>query len=81
MEFKLKALKANVLAVTTSKTHKLLSDAIGNGDKVLADFDDKVTDGLDAQQFDQGLGSVKNVFNDKELLLKVFSDAKTVLDA
>lgn len=35
MKSKLKALKVDVLAVTTSQAHKLLSDMIGNGDKVL----------------------------------------------
>ena len=39
----LKTLKADVLAVTTSKAHKQLSDAIGNGDWALADG--KVSEG------------------------------------
>jgi len=43
MKSRLKVLKANVLAVTTSQSYyRLLSDAIGTGDKVLADSDDKV---------------------------------------
>lgn len=43
MKLRLKVLKANVLAVTTSQSYyRLLSDAIGTGDKVLADSDDKV---------------------------------------
>ena len=33
MKSKLKILKADVLAVATSQAHKLLSDAIGNGDR------------------------------------------------
>lgn len=34
MRSRLKVLKANVLAVITSQAHKLLSDAIRNGEKV-----------------------------------------------
>ena len=34
-----------MLAVTTSQAQKLLSDAIGNGDKILVDSDGKVPDG------------------------------------
>lgn len=45
LKSKLKALKVGVLAVTASKAHKLLSDAIGDGDKILADSDGKVPDG------------------------------------
>lgn len=37
LKSKLKILKTVVLAVTTCKIHKQLSDAIANGDKVLAD--------------------------------------------
>lgn len=44
MKSKLKTLKADVLAVTTCQANKLLFDAIADGDKVLADSDDKVPD-------------------------------------
>lgn len=82
LKSKLKDLKADVLAVTTSQAHKLLSDAIGNGDKVLADSDGKVPDG-DQRRNDlaKGLDSAKNILNDKKSVFRAFADVKADLDA
>lgn len=82
LKSKLKDLKADVLAVTTSQAHKLLSDAIGNGDKVLADSDGKVPDG-DQKRNDlaKGLDSAKNILNDKKSVFRAFADVKADLDA
>lgn len=82
LKSKLKALKADVLAVTTSKAHKLLSDAIGNGDKILADSDGKVPDGDQTRNnLAKALESSKNVLNDKKSVVKALADAKAELDA
>lgn len=82
LKSKLKDLKADVLAVTTSQAHKLLSDAIGNGDKVLADSDGKVPDG-DQRRNDlaKDLDSAKNILNDKKSVFRAFADVKADLDA
>ena len=81
LKSKLKALKADVLAVTTSKAHKLLSDAIGNGDKILADSDGKVPDGDQTRNnLAKALESSKNVLNDKKSVVKALADAKAKLD-
>lgn len=73
---KLKTLKADVLAVAISKAHKQLSDAIGNGDKVLADSDGKISGGDQTRNnLTKVLDSTKNVFNnDKNSILKTFVD-------
>lgn len=42
LKSKLKVLKVDVLAVTTSKAHKLLSAVIENGDKILVHSGDRV---------------------------------------
>ena len=82
LKSKLKALKADVLAVTTSKAHKLLADAIGNGDKILADSDGKVPDGDQTRNnLAKALESSKNVLNDKKSVVKALADAKAELDA
>ncbi|MBH9972053.1 hypothetical protein H3S93_07005 [Bifidobacterium sp. W8109] len=82
LKSKLKALKGDVLAVTTSQAQKLLSDAIGNGDKILVDSDGKVPDGDQTRNnLTKALESAKDVLNDKQSVLKVFSDAKADLDA
>ena len=76
------ALKADALAVTTYQAHKQLLEAIGNGDKVLADSDGKVLDGEQTRNdLTKTLDSVKNVFNDKQSVFKIFSDAKAELNA
>lgn len=70
-----------MLAVTTPKVYKQLSDAIRNGDKVLADSDGEVLDG-DQMRNDltKALESAQNVLNDKQSVLKAFVDAKVELD-
>lgn len=45
LKSKLKALKADVFAVTTSQAHKQLLDPLGNRDKVLTESEGKVLDG------------------------------------
>lgn len=76
------ALKADALAVTTYQAHKQLLEAIGNGDKVLADSDGKVLDGEQTRNdLTKTLDSAKNVFNDKQSVFKIFSDAKAELNA
>ena len=82
MKSKLKILKGDVLAVTTSQAHKLLSDAIGNGDKVLADSDGKVPDGDQTRNdLAKDLDSAKNILNDKKSVFKAFANVKADLDA
>ena len=82
LKSKLMALKAYALAVTTYQAHKQLLDAIGNGDKVLADSDGKVTDGDQTRNdLTKTLDLAKNVFNDKQSVFKISSDAKAVNDA
>lgn len=65
-----------------SKAHKLLSDAIGNGDKILADSDGKVPDGDQTwNDLIKALDSAKNVANDKKSVLTAFAYTKGELDA
>lgn len=80
LKSKLKAFKTDVLAVTTPKAHKQLSDAIGNRDKVLTVSDGKVPDG-DKTRNDlvETLTSAKNVLNDKMSVPNAFADAKVKL--
>lgn len=76
------ALKAGALAVNTSQAHKQLWDVIGNGGKVLADSDGKVPNGDRARNdLTKTLDSAKIVFNDKQLIFKILSDAKAELNA
>ena len=66
-------MKASVLAATTFKTRKQLSDVIRNEDKVLDDSDSKGLDGDQTRNdLTKVLYSAKNVLNDKKSLLKVF---------
>lgn len=62
-----------MLAATTFKTRKQLSDVIRNEDKVLDDSDSKGLDGDQTRNdLTKVLYSAKNVLNDKKSLLKVF---------
>lgn len=62
-----------MLAATTFKTRKQLSDVIRNEDKVLDDSDSKGPDGDQTRNdLTKVLYSAKNVLNDKKSLLKVF---------
>ena len=82
MKSELKILKRDVLAVTTSQAHKLLSDAIGNGYKALADSDGKVPDGDQTRNdLAKDLDSAKNILNGKKSVVKAFADVKADLDA
>ena len=82
MKSKLKILKRDVLAVTTSQAHKLLSDAIGNGYKALADSEGKVPDGDQTRNdLAKDLDSAKNILNGKKSVFKAFADVKADLDA
>ena len=82
MKSKLKILKRDVLAVTTSQAHKLLSDAIGNGYKALADSDGKVPDGDQTRNdLAKDLDSAKNILNGKKSVFKAFAEVKADLDA
>ncbi|MBH9972054.1 hypothetical protein H3S93_07010 [Bifidobacterium sp. W8109] len=82
MKSKLKILKRDVLAVTTSKAHKLLSDAIGNGYKALADSEGKVPDGDQTRNdLAKDLDSAKNILNGKKSVFKAFANVKADLDA
>lgn len=76
-----RTIKAKVLAVNTSKAHKLLSDAIGNADKILADSNGKVPDGDHSRdELTKTLDLAKKTLEDRKSVLKTFTDAKTTLD-
>lgn len=81
MKTEVRTIKAKVLAVNTSKAHKLLSDAIGNADKTLADSNGKVPDGNHSRdELTKTLDSAKKTLEDRKSVLKTFADAKTALD-
>ena len=81
MKAEVRTIKAKVLAVNTSKAHKLLSDAIGNADKTLADSSGKVPDGNHSRdELTKTLDSAKKILEDRKSVLKTFTDAKTTLD-
>lgn len=79
MKSKLKILKSDVLVVITSKAHKQLSDAVGNEDKVLADFDGKVPEGDQKRNsLTKALESVKKTLQDRKSVLKAFLMPKPI---
>ena len=81
MKAEVRTIKAKVLAVNTSKAHKLLSDAIGNADKILADSSGKVPDGDHSRdELTKTLDLAKKTLEDRKSVLKTFTDAKTTLD-
>ncbi|MCT6919162.1 MAG: hypothetical protein M3Z49_08115 [Bifidobacteriales bacterium] len=81
MKTEVRTIKAKVLAVNTSKAHKLLSDAIGNADKILADSSGKVPDGDHSRdELTKTLDLAKKTLEDRKSVLKTFTDAKTTLD-
>lgn len=78
MKAEVRTLKAEVLSVNTSKSHKQLSDAVGNAVRT----DGRVRDGdRSRDELAKTLDAARKTFKDGKSVLKTFTDAKATLDA